>query len=354
MAGNSVHRAMSAKMLKASSMDEFGEMALLIRSYQFSKMLEVVAAIGLTDRLDQVPRPAKELASECGADEGMLLRLCRALAAFGVFAVDAAGNISHTSKSRWLRSDANPTLYYAVRYWCMPSMWATWGNLELAIRTGRAPFEAVHGMPYFEFMKRHKTDDDLFNSFMQHSPEDQHAAVAEAYNFSDAHVVVDVGGGNGALLAAILSANPGLEGILFDQEGVVASAHEALGDLAERCKIWQGDFFDTIPAGGDVYTLSRILHDWNDEQCHRVLVNIHAAIKPGGRLLVIDRILDDEGNLFNPMSFLSDMHMMALFPGAKERTLSEFSKLFNEAGFAEPKVIPTRSSLCIVETKVVK
>lgn len=341
-------------MSETTLMKEFREMDLLVRSYQLSKMLEVATAIGLADRVDKVPRSAEELASECGADNTMLLRLCRALAAFGVFAVDAASNISHTSKSRLFRHDANPTLHYAVRYRCMPSIWAAWGNLEHVIRTGRPPFEAVHGMPYFEYMKQNETDNDLFNCLMQHSPEDQHQAVAETYDFTDVRVVVDVAGGNGTLLAAILSANPRLKGILFDQEAVVASAHEILGDLAVRCTILSGNFFDSVPTGGDVYTLSRILHNWNDEQCLRILENCRAAINPGGCLLVIERILDADGSLYNPMNFLDDMLMMTLLAGAKERTSLEFSKLFIEAGFSEPKLIPTRTSYCILETSAVE
>jgi len=337
-------------MSNPSAMDGFGEMSLLIRSYQLSKMLEVTVTTGMADSIGSVPRPASDVARECRADEAILLRLCRALAAFGIFAVDAVGNISHTPKSRWLRSDAKPTLHYAVRYWCMPSTWAVWGNFEHALLTGAPPFEAVYGMPYFEFMKTHQDEADIFNRFMQHSPDDRHAAVAEAYDSPGAGVAVDVGGGNGALLAAILSANPGLNGILFDQEAVAADAHITLGDLAERCTVRPGNFLDNIPAGGDIYTLSLILHDWSDDQCRRILANCHGAIKPGGRLLIIERVLDAEGTGSDPMNFLADMHMMALFPGAKERTKSEFSQLLSEVGFTEPRLIPTRSAFSILES----
>jgi len=341
-------------MSNASLPSDFREMALLIRSYQLSKMLEVAVAIGMADSIDTAPRPSSELAGECRADEAILLRLCRALAAFGIFAVDAAGNISHTPKSRWLRSDASPTLHYAVRYWCMPSTWAVWGNFEHAVRTGTSPFEAVYGMPYFEFMKRHEDEAEIFNRFMQHSPEDRHAAVAEAYNFSDAGVVVDVGGGNGALLSAILAANPALKGILFDQEAVAANAHVTHMGLTGRCVVKPGSFFDTIPAGGDIYILSLILHDWSDDQCRRILANCHEAIRPGGRLLIVERVLDAAGANSEPMNFLADMHMMVLFPGAKERTLPEFSRLLADVGFAEPRLIPTRSAFSIVEATAIK
>ena len=341
-------------MSNVSVTSDFREMALLIRSYQLSKMLEITVSIGLADRLNSEPKSAIELASECGANAEMLLRLCRALAAFGIYSVDAAQNITHTPKSRWLRSDANPTLHYAARFWCMPSIWSMWGNFEHAIRTGTPPFEAVHGMPYFEFMGTHTKDAEIFNRYMQHSPDDRHAAVAEAYDFSGAGVVVDVGGGNGALLAAILAGNPTLHGILFDQEAVVADAPGTLQELSARCTVRTGSFFDSVPAGGDIYTMSMILHDWNDEKCHRILANCREAVKPGGRVLIIDRVLDAGGENADPIGFLADMQMMALFPGARERTRSEFAQLLAEAGFAEPRVIPTRSPFSIVEASATK
>jgi hypothetical protein len=232
----------------------------------------------------------------------------------------------------------------------MPSTWAVWGQLEKAVRTGKAQFEPLLGAPFFEYLGAHAEEATLFDAYMQFSPDDRHAAVAEAYAFADAGVVVDVGGGNGALLRAILSRNPGVTGILFDQAKVVAGA--ILGDCADRCAIDAGDFFERVPSGGDVYTMSQILHDWNDESCLRILRNCRAAMSPDARLLVIERVLDDAPGRTIPMNFLADMHMMMLFPGAKERTPHEFARLFAQAGFAAPRIIPTRSAYCLIETRL--
>lgn len=199
--------------------------------------------------------------------------------------------------------------------------------------------------------KAHPEEAKLFDSFMQHSPDDRQRAVVEAYDFSDARLVVDVGGGNGALLAAILAANPEVHGILFDQEAVVSGASAALEEYARRRIIQPGNFFESIPAGGDLYTLSQILHDWSDERCLEILSNCRTAMDRGARLLVIERVLDEMPGLTNSMNFLSDMHMMVLFPGANERTPMEFSRLFQETGFEPPRLIPTRSPFCIIETR---
>jgi hypothetical protein len=273
-----------------------------------------------------------------------------ALAAFDIFAVDDGGNVRQTTRSAWLRRDASPTLHHAVRYWMMPSTWAAWGHLEHAVRDGKVPFETSFGMPKFEYLKAHPEEARLFDSFMQHSPDDRHAAVVQAYDFSEARLVADVGGGNGALLAAILAANPGTKGLLFDQEAVLSGAAAALGGHASRCVIQAGSFFQSVPAGGDIYTLSQILHDWSDERCLKILANCRAAMDRSTRLLVIERVLDEVPGRTNPMNFLVDIHMMAMFPDAKERTLAEFGRLFRDTGFGEPRLIPTRSPFCVIET----
>ena len=331
--------------------DAMAEMAVLVRSFQLAKMLQVAASLDLADRVRDKARSVAELARECGADSAMLLRLCRALAAFGIFAVDAAGHIVHTARSTQFRRDAKPTLHYAARYWTMASNWAAWGNLEETIRTGRPAFEVTHGVANFEYLEQHADEAELFDSFMQHSPDDRHAAVAEAYDFGDASLIVDVGGGNGALLAAILGANPRTRGLLFDRENVISGARSALGLPVDRCALETGDFFEGVPAGGDIYTLSQILHDWSDKHASHILANCRAAMHRDARLLAIERVLDEVPGRTDPLNFLADMHMMVLFPGAKERTLAEFAQLFQAAGFCEPRMIPTRSPFCIIETR---
>jgi hypothetical protein len=337
-------------MLDSVEMRGFAETMALIRSFQVTKMLEVAASLDLAAHIGDEPRPTSELAEACGADAVALLRLCRALSAFGVFSVDSEGRVTHTERSRWLRRDANPTLYHTARYWGMPSTWAVWGELEKAIRTGKAQFEPRLGAPFFDYLGTHADEAALFDAFMQFSPDDRHAAVSEAYDFSSADIVVDIGGGNGALLRAILSRNPGVRGILFDQEKVVAGA--ILGECASRCTIDAGDFFDRVSSGGDIYTMSQVLHDWNDDNCVRILRNCRAAMSGDARLLVIERVLDETPGRTIPMNYLADMHMMMLFPGAKERTPKEYAELLVGAGFHPPQILPTRSAYCIIETSV--
>jgi O-methyltransferase domain len=330
--------------------DPFAEVAHYVRGFQISRMLHVAAELQLADHIGGSSRTVAELAAVSGAKPDLLLRLCRALAAFGIFSVDDEGRVSQTERSAYLRSDAVPTLHHAARYWGMASTWTTWGNLHHTIMTGEPAFEAVFGMPNFEYLRTNTQESGIFDAFMRHSPDDRHAAVAAAYDFSGAGIVVDVGGGNGGLLRAILDAHAGVRGILADQAEVIAGAAEVLGAQASRCDIAATDFFVRVPEGGDIYAMAQIMHDWSDENCLKILASCRAAMKPGARLLVIDRVLDGASGRNLPMNFLADMHMMALFPGAKERTQEEFSDLFLKCGFREPRIIPTRSPFSIIET----
>lgn len=326
------------------------EVTLQVRGYQLSAMLYVAAELGLADRIEGGARPLGELAAEAGADPGMLRRLCRALAAFGYFSVDGEGRLRQTERSAYLSRGASPTLHYAARALSAPDIWAAWGNLLHTTRTGESAFEATFGTPLFQYRELHPDRREIFDAFMRHSPEDRHAAVAEAYDFSGADTVVDVGGGDGALLKAILGTHKGVRGVLFDQPSVVANAAAVLGPLSDRCDIVGGDFFESVPAGGDIYTMAQILHDWNDERCRTILANCRAALKPDARLLIIERVLDDAPGRAAPTSFLLDMHMAVLFPGAKERSTAEFAELFRDSGLRSPVVLPTRSVFRIVET----
>src|SRR5579871_1511917 len=190
-------------------------MRVLIRAFQISKMLNVAAALGVADRIGETPRPLSAVAEECGANTEVLLRLCRALAAFGIFSVDDTGNIAHTARSRLLRSDSHPTLHDAARYWTMPSNWAAWAALEDTVRTGKPAFESVFGTPNFAYLEGHPDEARLFDAFMQHSPDDRHAAVVDAYDFSTAKLLVDVAGGNGGFVKEALTKNVHLRAVLY-------------------------------------------------------------------------------------------------------------------------------------------
>jgi hypothetical protein len=323
----------------------FADMTVLARAYQVSKMIQVAASLGLADRLSDGPLPVVTLAEASGADAAALLRLCRALASFGIFAVSADGEVSQTPRSESLRQDATPSVYHAARYWTSPHIWTAWSQLEYAVRTGDSAFEAAHHLPKFDYLRQHPDEAELFDLFMQHSPEDRHEAVAAVADLSGVALAVDVGGGNGALLTALLRRNSELTGVVFDTEEVVAGAGPALETFPGRLRAVAGSFFDQVPPGGDAYLMSQVLHDWDDPSCRRILSAVRAAMEPGRRLLIVERLLAPDSSA---MHYLSDINMMVNLHG-RERTLPEFTQLLAETGFGAPTVVRTRGSFSILE-----
>ncbi|MGY2896621.1 hypothetical protein ACVWZX_004667 [Deinococcus sp. UYEF24] len=188
-------------------------------------------------------------------------------------------------------------------------------------------------MPKFDYLRLHPDEAQLFDLFMQHGPDDRQAAVTNAYDFTAVNLVVDVGGGNGTLLAAILGRYPEARGLL------------------DRVDIQAGSFFEVAPPGGDVYVLSLILHDWDDERCLLILANTQAAMAPDNRLLVIEQVLG-KPDTPSPVIYLSDINMMVNLHG-RERAREEFTALFQRSGFGEPQLCKTSSHFWILETQSV-
>ncbi|HVL21640.1 MAG TPA: methyltransferase, partial [Amaricoccus sp.] len=185
------------------------ETGRLLRGFQVARMIQVAAELGLADRVAEGPERVDALAAAAGADPAMLVRLCRALAAFGIFAVEEEGpRLRQTARSAWLATGARPTLHDAARYWGTPGTWEVWGGLEATVRTGVPAQEARFGMAFFPFLASRPEAAERFDAFMRNSPDDRHRAVAAAWDFAGAGLVVDVGGGNGGLLAAIEEESP--------------------------------------------------------------------------------------------------------------------------------------------------
>ena len=328
--------------------DERAALDLLVRGFQVSRMLRLVADLGIADRIASDGHVAVDaLALECGVQPQPLTRVLRALAAFGVFTVAADGSIAHTPRSRLLRTDVANSMHYSARFWTAPGSWAAWGMLDAAM-TGGVPHMAAWNMSRFDYLRAHSDEARGFDAMMANFPDDRHAAVAAAYDFSDARLIGDIGGGNGATLRHILSRFATPRGLLFDRDDVVRSVQE--GDLlGGRIEVTGGSFFDDIPRGADIYMLIRVLHDWPDEDCLRILRACRTAMEPDALLLICDQLLDPDPARGQATGYLVDTQMMAMFGSARERTADEFAGLLTEAGFALRRVIPTQSPVRIIE-----
>ena len=321
---------------------------LLIRGFQVSRTIRLVADLGIADRIaPDATSSVAGLAAATGVLAGPLLRAMRALAAFGIFRVDADGMAAHTPRSLLLRSDAPNSLHPSARFRTAAGSWRAWEALDVALH-GKNPHEAAWGTRRFDYLRDHPDEARIFDTFMAHFPDDRHGAIATAYDFTGTRLIADIGGGNGESLRRILALNPAARGIVFDRADVVAAIPpEALA--GSRITPHGGSFFDGVPAGADLYLLVRVLHDWPDEDAARILRSCRSAMGADARLLVVEGLIEPDPSRGRPTEYLTDMQMMAMFGTALERTEAEFSRLLAGAGFELTRAIATTSSVTILE-----
>lgn len=331
-----------------SSEQDREELDLLLRGFQVSRMLRLVADLGIADKI--APEGAVSvnyLATACSVLPRPLVRVLRALAAFRIFQVSADECVAHTPRSRLLRTDTSNSLHYAARFWTGPGSWKAWGMLDAAM-TGGIPHEAAWNMSRFAYLRQHPDEARVFDAMMANFPDNRHAAVAAAYDFSAARLIADIGGGNGAALRHILARFPTPRGLIFDREDVIAVVTP--DDLMQgRITTQGGSFFDHLPAGADMYLLIRVLHDWNDEDCLRILLACRAVMGPDGVLLLVEQILQPDPARGRATGYLIDTQMMAMFGHARERSEAEFRGLFALSDFELQRVVPTASPVSIIE-----
>jgi hypothetical protein len=287
------------------------------------------------------------LAEATGTHAPSLYRLLRALASVGIFAEDEQGRFALTPLAELLQSGVPGSQRSRALFCGAPATWQTWGNLLHSITTGDPAFRHLHGMDPWEHRSLNTEMNDYFNDFMSANTAIQTQAIVAAYDFTDIRTLVDVGGGHGVLLLAILKANPHLNAILCDAPHVVNTAGPLLeaGGVLDRCQVTPCDFFSSVPAGGDAYLLKSVIHDWNDDEAIAILETCRRAIPANGRLLVVENVVAP-GNDPDPAKLL-DLQMLVEL-GGRERNESDFKTLFARSGFHLTKIVPTQARVKII------
>jgi hypothetical protein len=305
---------------------------LLARSLEGAltyRCLSIVAELGVADALADSSLPLDELAARCGADPLSLGRVLRLLAASGAFHEDPPGVFALGPFGDGLRTGVPGSVRDRLRAAWQDLAWSAYGALPAAVRTGRPAFDLAFGMPVFDYFAVHPEHGAAFDRAMARVSAPEEAAIAAAFDFGTGRRIVDVGGGRGGLLRAVLASHTDVNAVLFDRAGVIAGIDTA-SFPAGRLAVQAGDFFTAVPSGGDLYLLKRILHDWSDADAIGILRNIRAALSAGGQgVLVIEAIIGD-GNDPDPVK-VQDVNMLALTSG-RERRLDEFVALFTAAG----------------------
>jgi hypothetical protein len=334
--------------MTGSASDQAASSAMaIIRGFMASRVTSVAAELGLADLLARGAQTAATLAERTGTHAPSLRRLLRALAAIGFVDEVEPGHFALTALGTQLRTGVDGSVRNFALMFGGERAWRSWGDLLHSVRTGEPAATRLYGMNGFEYFSQRPAQSAIFNGAMAEHTRQIGAAAVAAYDFSRFRNIVDVGGGNGALLAIILTACPALRGIVYDLPGGCDGAHahlEAAG-VANRCEVTTGDFFCAVPAGADAYILKNVIHDWDDEHSIAILGRCRAAILAEGTLFLLHRLMPErmEPCAAHQHIALMDINMLVM-PGGRERTERGFGVLLEAAGFRQIAAIPLRGA----------
>lgn len=319
----------------------------LATAHYVSHALYTAARLGVADHLRDGPRTAEELAAATHTHAPSLRRVLRLLVTEGVFVEREDGRFSSTSLG-----DALAGFGDAAQLFAGPSAWKPWGDLLETVRTGEQAFERVFQQEVFEYFADRPEEAAAFDRAMASFTRRASEAVAQGYDFGDVERVIDIGGGEGALLTGILRAHPHLTGAVFDlpRVGERARAHIARAELQERYTFVGGDFFEAVPGGYDAYLVKHVIHDWDDERAIAILKRIREAIGDDGKLLLVEGLYPERADTsFTSVGAARNDCNMMVVTGGRQRSEDELRQLYDAAGFRLARVLPTTAGVSIVE-----
>ncbi|TDD29781.1 methyltransferase [Kribbella turkmenica] len=304
-----------------------------------TKVVTAAAELNLADRLADGPRSSADLSRQTATDHKSLYRLLRTLAGLGFVQQSDTDEFKLTEAGESLRSDTDDSIHALATMLWGKEAWVSWGELVAAVRTGEAGWSQAHGMSWIDFYSRHPEASATFNKAMSHHSRDAAPGLVEAVRPARFDSIVDVGGGDGTLMAELLHVEPTLQGIVFDLPSGLDDAAATLTarGVADRCHLQPGDFFDAVPADADAYLLKQILHDWDDDAAVQILTSCRTAMASDARLLILERMLSEVVGREDTPTLLIDMHMLVV-TGGRERTEAEFRHLLGRAGLTMTEV----------------
>jgi hypothetical protein len=313
-----------------------------------AKSIEVAAKLNIPDFLEKGPMSIEKLAELSQSNEDALYRVLRALSGEGIFKELPGRKFKNTRLSRAFMMKQESVKYFVMHH-LGENNWDLVGDLYNCAKTGENAITHKFKMPPFEYLAQNPVKNDMFNKAMTETAELSGSIFVNAYDFGKHKLIIDIGGGQGHLLAQILSKYQDSQAILFDQPHVIKEATALLkkSGVENRCKIVSGSFFEEVPASGNLYIMKNILHDWDDATSAVILTNIHKAMPANSRLLLIETIIKPN----NKPSFgkFIDLQMLIGTIGGKERTLPEFDSLLSTAGFRINRVIENATPFSFIE-----
>lgn len=323
-------------------------MLQLISGFWISRAIYIAAKLGIADHLRDGNRTVDELAAATRTHAPSLYRVLRALASVGIFTESEKSGFALTPLAETLRTGVPGSLRAFATVELGEEHYPAWGELLHSVKTGEIAFDRAFRMPVWEFFEQNPENAKTFNDAMTGMTLAVNDAVLSSYDFSSISKIVDVGGGHGSLITSILKANPQMRGILFDAPPVIEGARHRIVEegISERCEAIAGDFFESVPSGGDAYILKWIIHDWDDERSRTILKNCRRVMAEDGRLLLVEAVVPP-GSEPHFSKFI-DLNMLVM-TGGRERTEGEYRTLFESSGFRLTRIIPTESPMSIIE-----
>lgn len=318
--------------------------------YWMTQLIYVAAKLGIADLLKDGPKSCEEIASSTGTNAKSVYRVMRTLASAGVFAETEQGYFNLTPLAASLQSGI-PGSMRAMAIMFGEEQYQAWGDILYSLRTGESAFEHLYGVPMFRYFVENPEPGEIYEEAMTSVSAAEKIEIVKSYDFSYIHKLVDVGGGHGSFISAILKANPKMQGILFDQPYVIEGAKDLIKaeGLTERCELVAGNFYESVPSGGDAYSLKHVLHGHNDEEAIAILKNCHQAMVENAKLLLVERMVVPSG----PDAFLAkflDLNMMMLVTGGCQRTETEYRNIIEASGFELTKIVPTKAGVSVIES----
>jgi hypothetical protein len=327
-------------------------MLQIISGFWISRAVYVIGKLGIPDLLQTGPKTAAELASATETHAPSLFRILRALVSVGVLNSSDGERFAQTPLSETLVTDAPGSLRWFAISELGQEHYPAWGNVMHSVKTGEIAFDNFFGVDIWKYFQQNPEDAAVFNNSMSNITAAANEAITSLYDFSQFGTLVDVGGGHGGLITSILKQNPELKGVLFDAPEVIEGARpkiEAAG-LEDRLETVAGNFFQSVPAGGDAYIMKWIIHDWDDEKSNTILRNCRSQMPANGKLILVDSVVPETNEPH--FSKFIDLNMLVM-TGGKERTEKEFAQLLADAGFKLLRVIPTDLPTSIIEAEPV-
>lgn len=336
--------------LSASRTGPADRMRMMLAGHVISQSLHALALLGIPDLIEGGHRDLDDLAAVTRTDPTSLHRMLTTLASLGVLTETAEGEFGLTPLGATLRSDIDGSLRDQALFETSGVVWAAWGSLVDSLRSGQPSFTSVNKKPLFGYLTERPEEGAIFNRFMTVQSNLQNAAILENYDFSGVHTLVDVGGGHGATLCAILARYPEMHGTLVDLPQVVANTSiNQAPEFVGRCDVIGGNALEAVPNDADIYVLKRVVMSFSDNDSLTILRNCRRAMRAESRILVIDPMVPN--GIEEHYNRLTDL-LMLVVPGGRCRPEREFRKLFDAAGLSITRVIDTGSSNFILEGKV--